>query len=258
MAGGGGALLRVDDVGGTPADRLAQAELDVRAMGEVTARLVVEGDPGLRAGRRVGVRGLRASLDGVYVISEATHEIDATGYETVVSTGPPEPPPRRARDQVTLGVVDDVDDPEGRGRVRVLLPAYAGLSTPWAPVLVAAAGEGKGARRPAGHRRYRPGAAAGVRPRPRDRPRRSVRRGRAATTERDGPAEPTSPCTPVTASNCGSTRSARTLHLSDGHGSLVELGPDLLRITSATDLVIEAPGKALTVRAKTVDFEEAT
>jgi hypothetical protein len=38
----------------------------------------------------------------------------------------------------------------------------------------------------------------------------------------------------------------------------VELGPDLMRLSSATDLVIEAPGRALRVRARTVDFEEAT
>ncbi|MFZ2165987.1 MAG: hypothetical protein WAV45_11035, partial [Propionibacteriaceae bacterium] len=47
------------------------------------------------------------------------------------------------------------------------------------------------------------------------------------------------------------------LSLTDGHGSSVELGPSLLRITAATDLLIEAPGRALRVRAKTVDFEEA-
>lgn len=50
----------------------------------------------------------------------------------------------------------------------------------------------------------------------------------------------------------------RTIALADGHGSTVVLGPDLLRITAATDLLIEAPGRALRVRARTVDFEEAT
>ena len=50
---------------------------------------------------------------------------------------------------------------------------------------------------------------------------------------------------------------ARTLVLTDGHGSTVELGPDLVRLTAATDLLIEAPGRGLRLRAKTVDFEEA-
>jgi hypothetical protein len=44
--------------------------------------------------------------------------------------------------------------------------------------------------------------------------------------------------------------------LADGHGSQVELGPDLLRIHAATDLVIQAPGRSILVRARTVDFEE--
>ncbi len=255
--GGGGPLLRTDDVGDAPADQLAQAELDVRAMGEVSARLVLEGDPALRIGRRVAVTGLRASLEGTYVVTEATHEIDASGYETVVSTRPPEPPPPRPRDQVTLGLVDDVTDPEDRARVRVRLPAYPDLVTPWVPVLVAAAGKGKGvvalpdagdtvlvllpARDPAraivlgglygeGSPPYGEGASRGT---------------DIVLHTQDG-------------QQVRLDAAAHTVHLEDGHGSLVELGPDLLRITSATDLVIEAPGHAMTVRARTVDFEEAT
>ena len=50
---------------------------------------------------------------------------------------------------------------------------------------------------------------------------------------------------------------ARTVSFTDGHGSSVELGPEKLRITAATDLVLEAPGKAMKIRAKSVDFEEA-
>ncbi|BAS15746.1 rhs element Vgr protein [Arthrobacter sp. Hiyo8] len=50
---------------------------------------------------------------------------------------------------------------------------------------------------------------------------------------------------------------SRTISFTNGHGSTVEIGPEKLRITSATDLVLEAPGKAMKIRAKTVDFEEA-
>ena len=49
----------------------------------------------------------------------------------------------------------------------------------------------------------------------------------------------------------------KTMSLTDGAGSRIELGPNLLRITAATDLLIEAPGRAMRVRARTVDFEEA-
>lgn len=253
--GGGGALLRHDDLG-EPVE-VAQAELDVRRMGEVTATLVTEGDPRLQAGRRVRVRGVRASVEGSYAITEATHEISTAGYETTVSTRPPAPPPRRPRDQVTLGVVADVDDPEDRGRVRVQLPAYPDLSTGWAPVLLPAAGRDKGVvalpevddtvlvllpgQDPA-HAIVLGGLYGELSPpRPDGRERGTTmllrtRDGQQVTL--DGP--------------------RRTIALADGHGSTVVLGPDLLRITAATDLLIEAPGRALRVRARTVDFEEAT
>jgi phage baseplate assembly protein gpV len=46
----------------------------------------------------------------------------------------------------------------------------------------------------------------------------------------------------------------RSLRLENKVGNFVELGPDLLTLHAQTDIVIEAPGKAVTVRGKTVDF----
>lgn len=259
--GGGGPVLRHDDLrDGSIADprALAAAELDVRRLGEVTAVLVAEGDPALQAGRRVRVQGVRTGVEGVYPITEATHEISVTGYETTLSSRPPAPPRPRARDQVSLGVVTDVDDPEDRARVRVRLPAYADLPTGWAPVVLPAAGPDKGVvalpevddrvlvllpgRDPA-HAIVLGGLyGATVPPTP---PGAPARRGESALVRtRDGQQ--------VTLDGTN-----QTLSLADGHGSSVELGPALLRITAATDLLIEAPGRALRVRARTVDFEEA-
>ena len=45
-----------------------------------------------------------------------------------------------------------------------------------------------------------------------------------------------------------------SLRLENQVGSFVELGPNLLRLHGQTDVVIEAPGKAVTIRGKTVDF----
>lgn len=252
--GGGGALLRSDDLG-EPRD-LAQAELDVRRMGEVTALLVAEGDPSLQAGRRVEVRGVRPALEGTYAIAEATHDITVAGYETTVSTEPPQAPARRPPDQVTLGLVDDVTDPADRGRVRVRLPAYPDLVTGWAPVLLPAAGRDKGvvALPDVGDTVLvlLPG---------RD-PTQAIVLGGLY-----GPLTPPS----APSGERGTTMVLRTadgqqvtldgprhtLSLTDGAGSHVEIGPTLLRITAATDLLIEAPGRAMRVRARTVDFEEA-
>lgn len=252
--GGGGPLLRADDLGGD--GDLAQAELDVRRMGEVTAVLVAEGNPALQAGGRVEVLGVRPSLCGTYAVSEVTHEITSSGFETTLSTMPPPAPPPRPPDQVTLGVVDDVDDPDARGRVRVRLPAYPDLVTAWAPVVLPGLGDAKGlvalpdvddtvlvllpGRDPAhaivlgGLPGYQQPPAA-----PSGSPGQSVvvrtRDGQQVTL--DGP--------------------EHTLSLTDGAGSRIELGPSLLRITAATDLLLEAPGRAMRIRARSVDFEEA-
>lgn len=251
--GGGGALLRYDDVG--ERDAVAQAELDVRRAGEVVATLVAEGDPALRVGGRINLTGVPASLEGTYVVTRARHEIGTRGYETTVETGPPPPPPERPPDRVTLGVVQDVDDPADRGRAHVQLPGYPDLVV-WAPVLLPAAGDDKGvvalpdagdtvlvllpAQDPANavilgglYGQHHPPSAPGV-----DRGTSVLARTRDGQQVLLDGAE-------------------RCLTLTDGHGSRIDLGPDLLRISAATDLLIEAPGRAMTVRAATVDFEEA-
>jgi uncharacterized protein involved in type VI secretion and phage assembly len=46
------------------------------------------------------------------------------------------------------------------------------------------------------------------------------------------------------------------LRLEDKTGSSVELTPDQVTIHAAVDLTIEAPGRAVVVRAKSVDFEQ--
>lgn len=257
--GAGGDLLRENEPLASEelAGRLARAELDVRVAGQVTAVFVADGDPRLRAGSRVRVRGVAPRLEGTYAVTSVTHRLDGTGYETTLSTRPPSAPPERRPDVFTLGLVTDVDDPDGRGRARVRLPAYPELESPWAPVLFAAAGAGKGLVAP---------------PAPDDTvlvllpasdPGQAIVLGGLY-----GPEQPpdTQAGTPRDSRYTFRTSDGQevvmdgdthTIRLTDGHGSTVELGPDRLRITAATDLVLEAPGKAMTIRARTVDFEEA-
>jgi hypothetical protein len=49
---------------------------------------------------------------------------------------------------------------------------------------------------------------------------------------------------------------AHSVRIADRAGSFVELGPDLLRLHAATDLVVEAPGRAVTIRGRSVDFDQ--
>jgi phage baseplate assembly protein gpV len=150
-----------------------------------------------------------------------------------------------------------VDDPQARGRARVRLPAYPDLATNWAPVLTMGAGPGKGLAVPPA-----PGDNVLVllpatdpaqaiilgglygSEQPPDHGVNTARESRYTFRSADG-------------QQVMLDAGAHTVSFTDGHGSSVELGPDKLRITSATDLVLEAPGKAMKIRAKTVDFEEA-
>ena len=154
-----GAEVDPSDVGGTGevtlfgeyasdeahAAALAQAELDARAAGEVTFWGVAEGDPRLRAGTPVEVSGLRDELDGSYVLTDVTHAVDGIrGYLTELSSAPPDVRRRRTAAAAALGEVTSVDDPDGRGRVRVSYPAYGDVESDWLGVVVPGAGGDRG------------------------------------------------------------------------------------------------------------------
>ncbi|MBU8868625.1 phage baseplate assembly protein V [Paenarthrobacter aromaticivorans] len=257
--GAGGELRRDNEVldSTQEANGLAQSELDVRIAGQVTAVFVAEGNPGLRAGGRVRIKGVAPSIEGTYLIASASHRLDGTGYETTLTTRPPSPIPERRPDVFTLGTVVDVDDPEARGRARVQLPAYPDLQTAWAPVLTAAAGPGKGMVTPPA-----PGDHVLVLL-PATDPAQAIILGGLYGSEQtpdnrvNTPRESRYTFRSADGQQIMLDGGARTVSFTDGHGSSVELGPEKLRITAATDLVLEAPGKAMKIRAKSVDFEEA-
>jgi phage protein D len=126
------------------ADTLAQADLDRRSASEVTFSGVAQGNSGLQPGSLVEVFGVASNVSGRYVLTQATHRIDASGYRTELDTAPPEVVPRLRADIATFGEVFDVSDPQGWARVRVRLPAYNSVRTGWLPVAMPGAGPGKG------------------------------------------------------------------------------------------------------------------
>lgn len=258
--GGGGAGQRLDDpiasADGSQASSLAQAHLDVLHARTVSATLVCEGDPALSPGRSVRVSGLDQRLEGTYLITSCTHRIDATGFTTEIDTRPPDGPRPRLADRLTLGVVEQVDDPQGRARVRVSLAAYPGLQTSWAPVVTAAAGHDKGiVAQPA------PGDTVLVLLLAGD-PAHAVVLGGLYGQLPAPLAQSPAPHEQIVVRTVGGTQltldgADHRITLTDGLGSTVELGPDLLRISAATDVLLEAVGKAMRIRARSVDFEEA-
>lgn len=258
--GGGGLLQRANESFDDErlATELAQADLDVRLAAEVGGTLVAAGNPALQAGRRVQLSGVARDFEGTYTICSAVHALSGEGYETTLSTLPPPSPRPRAADMTTLGVVCDTADPEQRARVTVRLPAFADLMTGWAPVLVLGAGAAKGSV-------ILPDAGdtvlvllvAGS-------PEEAVVLGGLfgahQPPDADIPGERGKRYTMRTSDGQELVLNGTShgLWLSDGRGSRVDMGPDLLQITAATDLVLEAPGHAIRIRARSVDFEEAT
>ncbi|MCR2815100.1 phage baseplate assembly protein V [Microbacterium jiangjiandongii] len=117
-------------------------------------RAVVHGDPVIGPGTTLVVEGLPAATSGSFRVLAADHVIDAfSGYTCTVTTAPPghlrllrrldtASGPEAAA--LTIAEVLRIDDPDGRGRVRVALSAYDGLESEWLPVLALGAGEAKG------------------------------------------------------------------------------------------------------------------
>lgn len=127
------------------AEAIAQGELDSYVASQVTAWGVAEGDSRLRPGAPIVVRGVASGMAGRYVLTAVTHSLDpAKGFVSEFSTTPPPRRPSRKAAQVALGVVTDVEDPDGMGRVRVSLPTYNDVDTEWLGVMTAGAGVGKG------------------------------------------------------------------------------------------------------------------
>lgn len=148
-----------------------QAEVDTaaKALSEAVAGTfaelegVVRGNPEVRAGRAVTVDNLGAPFDGKYTVTASRHRLDpTTGYTTSFTvTG--------VQDRTMLGLaggatsgtgaggwaapagvvvatVDDVNDPEKSGRVRLQLPWLSDdYVSGWARTVHAGAGKDRGA-----------------------------------------------------------------------------------------------------------------
>ncbi len=156
----------------------------------------------------------------------------------------------------TPGVVTQIDDPEGLGRVRVALSAYERVETDWINVVSVGAGAGKGLM---------------IQP--------DVNDGVLVLLAHEDPAQAVvvgglygASGTPDTGIEGGAVKrytlltpgnqrvtlddSGQVIRLENSDGSAIELSPQRVTIHAARDLQIEAPGKAIVIRGNTIDFQQ--
>ncbi len=258
--GAGGTRTLVDQPGRSADEltALAQAAYDVRVADAVTLTGTAEGSGDLRIGGRIAVTGLAGAVAGEYVLTEVIHTVDADGHLTTFSTEPPALPTPDRSAGATLGRVTDVADPDGQARVRISLPSLGDLDVGWLAVVCPGAGSGRGIvalpdvddtvvvllphNEPTAGLVL--GSLYGTISAPDDAGVTDGRVGRWSMTTADGQS--------IVVDNAG-----RQLRLANQVGSFVELTPKRLTLHSATDLLIEAPGRAMTVRAASVDFQHA-
>ncbi len=147
---GAPSLLAGDSRHRTQAEVSAAAKALATDLGGGVADLegVVRGDPELRAGTLMKLVNVGTPFEGRYRLSGTRHVFSAvTGYTTAftVSAGPPRPSPP-GRMGLVPAIVSDVHDPAGQGRLRLSMPwLAAGYTSGWARVMVAGAGDDRGA-----------------------------------------------------------------------------------------------------------------
>lgn len=238
------------------AEAIAQAELDLRVAQEVVFTGVAEGHRRLRPGVRVDLRGVAAPLAGRYVLTSVDHVIDSRrGFVSEMSTAPPVSAALSRGAVGTVGVVTSVADPEELGRVQVSLPTYGNVESEWMEVLTAGAGAGKGlvALPDVGDHvlvLFADGdPAQGV-----------VLGGLYGTQGPPDAGVEEQAVRRYTFLTPGGQRvrlddARKIIRLENSDGSFLELSPEKVVLHANVDLEIEAPDRALKIRAKTIDFE---
>jgi uncharacterized protein involved in type VI secretion and phage assembly len=124
------------------ANVLAQSTLDRLANAWLSADGRCVGNPSVRAGCKVQIKGVGTRFGGDYLVTQSTHLIrGAAGYETefeisgrsrrtLLDLLTPRAPSGYA-DSLVIGIVTNNDDPEKMGRVRVKFPDLDATQEGW-------------------------------------------------------------------------------------------------------------------------------
>jgi phage protein D len=136
-------------------DALTQALLDKLANGYIAAEGVAQGNPKIRAGVMVQVRGVGSLFSGSYRCASSHHVFRGGGsYITNFLNSPSHTVTGAVNgggsvvafgSDLVLGVVTNTNDPDSMGRVRVRYPALGDdAEGTWARIASTSAGKGRG------------------------------------------------------------------------------------------------------------------
>jgi phage protein D len=137
------------------AKAMAQALCDELSGDFIQAEGACFGDPRIKAGCQVTIRGVGTRFGGQYFVTSATHTYDENGYETLFRISGRHPDsltyllePKNGADHgwgIVIGLVTNNKDPEGLGRVKVKFPWLAeNEESPWARMAVPMGGKDRG------------------------------------------------------------------------------------------------------------------
>jgi phage protein D/phage baseplate assembly protein gpV len=138
------------------ANTMATSALNQFSEAYVEAEGTCLGNPAVLAGKKVKIEGVGQKLSGTYVVSASDHVYRGkTGYKTSFTiSGRSDrslldlvhPPERRDWTRhLVVGLVTNVNDPDGLGRVKVKYPSLsADTESTWARVVTLAAGNARG------------------------------------------------------------------------------------------------------------------
>ncbi|MGA5761795.1 phage baseplate assembly protein V [Nonomuraea bangladeshensis] len=143
-----GTIATSADLAPDEADRRAVAAASAEVLRRLSGTGRTLGLPGLAADTWLRINGIGDRLGGRHYVSAVRHRLGRRGYTTEFQLGLPRPllpPPVPCWGGLLLGVVADLDDPLGRGRVKVAFPWLdQALEPVWARLATLDAGPSQG------------------------------------------------------------------------------------------------------------------
>jgi uncharacterized protein involved in type VI secretion and phage assembly len=137
------------------ATSMAQAMLDQLANAYLAAEGACQGDPRIKAGAKLTIKGVGSKFSGTYRVAKAVHAItggggyttsfsNSVGEHTILGQAGGGNAGATSVNSIVVGVVTNNSDPQKLGRVKVKFPSLTEQESFWAPVLVPSAGNERG------------------------------------------------------------------------------------------------------------------